>query len=195
MAKKPDVKGADVQEAAGAALEAGTVGDGGGPLDTSLPEGNGEEGMSFETDFNVEEEFKPEPLIPNATYHGAVTKVVYSPGTSTIDWTVTLHDNGGLMSDGETPVDGATIIYKNWLPKAGNEHEMTKNGRSTKRQSKINMLKQFAEDMKIGMGTPEIIRNSLLDQLWLGIEVDVVVSSRTWEGKIFNDVKKMKARA
>ena len=83
-----------------------------------------------ELDFNVDDEFKPEPLIPKGSYHGVVTKISFEPAKSCIAWSVCLHDNGGAMNDGETPIDGAYVYYRNWLPKPGDEDELTKSGRN-----------------------------------------------------------------
>jgi len=37
-------------------------------------------------DFNVDEEYKPEPLIPKGTYHGVATKVSFMPSQFCIVW-------------------------------------------------------------------------------------------------------------
>lgn len=148
-------------------------------------------GLSIDADFSVEDEYKPEPLIPAGTYHAASTKVTFDPAVQALVWTFVLHDNGGLMSDGETSVDGTQIFFRNWLPRPGDENELNSSGRATKRQSKINMLKQFSEQIGINMDTPASIITALTEQQWIGIEVDLVIQTREWEGKIFNDVKKV----
>lgn len=149
------------------------------------------EGLDIETNFNVDDEFRPEPLIPIGTYHAAVTNVTFDSAQQAIVWSFVLHDNGGTMSDGITNVDGAVAQYRNWLPRPGDENELTSNGRNTKRQSKINMLKQFSKVLDIDMSTPEKIITALTEQQWVGIEVDIAVSTREWDGKFFNDVKKV----
>lgn len=146
---------------------------------------------TIDADFNVDDEYKPEPLVPQGVYHAAVTGVTFEPGQQAIAWKLCLHDNGGVMSDGETPVDGAVVMFRNWLPKPGDEAELTANGRSTKRQSKINMLKQFSENLDIDMSTPTAILSALQNQEWVGLEVNVQISTREYEGKIYNDVKKV----
>jgi len=150
-----------------------------------------EEGIKIETDFNVEDEYRPDPLIPAGTYHAAVTRVVFDAEQQAIVWHFVLHDNGGMMSDGNTGVDGATVQYRNWLPRPGDENELTSNGRSTKRQSKINMLQQFSNNLGINMSTPEKIITAMAEQEWIGLEVDLAISTREWDGKFFNDVKKV----
>ena len=147
--------------------------------------------IKIDTDFSVDDEYKPEPLILAGTYHAAATGVKFDPAQQAIAWTFVLHDNGGLMSDGETGVDGSTVFFRNWLPRPGDESEMNTSGKATKRQSKINMLKQFSTQVGIDMSTPQIIITALTEQTWLGLEVDLTISTREWEGKVLNDVKKV----
>ena len=144
-----------------------------------------------ELDFNVDDEFKPEPLIPKGSYHGVVTKVAFVPSQSCIVWNVCLHDNGGAMNDGETPIDGAYVYYRNWLPKPGDEDEMTKSGKNNKRQSKINMLKDFSEELGLDMSTPAKIATSLADAEWIGLEVDADVDIDEYQGRFRNNVNRM----
>lgn len=151
----------------------------------------GDENINMDSDFNVEDEYKPDPLIPQGTYHASVTKVTFDSEHQAIVWTFCLVDNGGVMSDGETPVDGATTQYKNWLPRPGDEDELNSSGRATKRQSKINMLKQFSAGLGIDMSTPQVIIAALTNQEWVGMNVDLVITTREYEGKIFNDVRKV----
>lgn len=163
------------------------------PEEESFPGGEEEGVPEISTDFNVEDEFKPEPLIPTGSYRAKATKIIFDGEQQAIVWTFCLNDNGGFMSDGETPIDGATIQYRNWLPRAGDENTLTSNGRSTKRQSKINMLKRFADEVGIDMTTPTAIINALSNQEWIGIEVELEINSREYEGKIFNDCKRVKS--
>lgn len=165
--------------------------DGGG----DFAEEGGDFGADFniEGDFNAEEEFKPTPLIPRGSYTANVTDVKFSSEDQCIIWTVTLDGNGGYMSDDETPIDGATISYKNWLPKLGDENELTKSGRMTKRQAKINMLKQFGDEMNIDVSTPKAIVTALQNGDWIGLGVRITVGMREFEGRTFNDVSKMVA--
>ena len=143
-------------------------------------------------DFDVNNEYKVDPLIPKSTYHGAVTKVVYDAAGPAIVWNVCLHDNGGLMNDDSTPIDGAVIQFRNWLPKPGDENIMTKSGKNNKRQSKINMLKDFEGKMDINMSTPAIIAQALSEQVWLGLEVDVDIDIDEYEGKFRNVANRMR---
>lgn len=148
-------------------------------------------GYAMAEDFNVEEEFKPSPLVATGVYHSSVTQVKFNPADQTIDWTYTLNDNGGVMSDGETPIDGAAFVYRNWLPRPGDEDERTKDGRQTKRQAKINMLGDFSNKMGVNMSTPTIILESIANSDWVGIDTDVKIRVREYEGRIFNDIERI----
>jgi hypothetical protein len=163
--------------------------------DVSTPEEDYGEAAGYQgmDDFDVEEEFIPTPLIAEGFCNGAVTDVKFNSEDKTIDWTVTLNNNGGVMSDGETPIDGSTHTCRNWLPKPGDEAEMTKKGNQTKRQAKINMLHDFAEKMKIEMSTPKQILEAIANSDWIGADVQVKMEVRTWEGRTFNNIGRMVA--
>ena len=144
-----------------------------------------------DTDFDLEEEYKPEPLIPGGNYRGNVVGVTYEAEQHSISWKVALDGNGGVMSDGETPVDGNHQYFRNFLPKPGDDNEMTKDGRMTKRQSKINMMKRFAESMKIDMNTPAVIAESIANQDWVGLPVIVSIVLNEYLGVTRNQINKM----
>lgn len=148
-------------------------------------------GNLSELDFNVNDEFKPDPLIPKGTYHAVATSIKFEAGKFAIAWDFCLHDNGGLMSDQSTPIDGAHVFYRNWLPKPGDDKELTKNGRNTKRQSKINMMADFQKQTDLDMSTPQIIASSLADQVWIGFEAEIDVDIDEYEGRFRNVVNKV----
>ena len=150
---------------------------------------------NMDMSFNLEDEYVVDPLVPNGTYHGAVTDVSYDPEKLCIVWQFTLADNGGEMNDGETEIDGSKIYTRNWLPKPGDEDTLTPSGKSTKRQAKINMLSDFSRKMGIDMNTPAEIMTGINDSEWIGIEVLLTIEIREWEGKFSNDVKKVVAVA
>ena len=148
---------------------------------------------NLDMDFNLEEEFVADPLIPNGTYTGSVSNVSYDPEKLCIVWQFTLADNGGTMNDGETPIDGSQLYLRNWLPKPGDKEKMTPSGKSTKHQAKINMLSDFADKMQINMNTPAAIMQGINDAEWVGKEVLLTVEIREYEGRFSNDVKKAMA--
>jgi len=142
-------------------------------------------------DFDVTDEYKPDPLIPKGTYHGVATGIKFIPDKYCIAWDFCLHDNGGMMNDGDTPIDGAHVIFRNWLPKPGDETEMTKTGKSTKRQSKINMLMDFQNTLEVDMSTPIKIATALGEQIWIGTEADLDVDISEYLGRFRNDVNRV----
>lgn len=144
-------------------------------------------------DFNVKDEYRPDPLIPNGSYRANVVKVTFDPKQSAIVWTGTIVDSGALMSDGETEVDGVQIQWRNWLPKPGDELELAKDGKKTKRQSKVNMLEDYCRRLEIDMSTPLIIAQSIVEQTWLGLQVLIDVITSEWEGRIRNEVRRVSA--
>jgi hypothetical protein len=144
-------------------------------------------------DFDVTAEYKADPLIPNGSYSGAVAGVKFDNEKFCIVWDIVLQNNGGFASDGESQIDGMRVFYRNWLPKPGDENEYSKSGRATKRQSKINMLKKFADGMKLDMSTPQKIAEALQYQTWVGLDVRVDVSISEYKGEVRNEVGKMVA--
>ena len=152
--------------------------------DDSLP------GGAFDADFDLESEYKAPPLVPQGIYSANVIDTVFNAEDQTIVWTYTLVDNGGVMSDGDTSVDGVQMSSKNWLPKAGDENELTKNGKQAKRQAKINMLSEFFKDMKCPEKTAAEINKALTNKDWVGKRVKLTVGIRTYEGRLFNEVKR-----
>jgi hypothetical protein len=145
-------------------------------------------------DFNVDDEWKPSPLITPGTYHGAITDVKYDQEKRELGFVVTLNENGGVMSDGETPIDGTTHMARVYLPKPGDENELSKDGKQTKRQSKINMLKQFATNVRINLSTPTAIATALLNKEWIGLSVDVKLKVGEYLGVHRNEVERLIAR-
>lgn len=147
----------------------------------------------LETDYDLEDEYKPEPLVPGGNYRGNVVGVTYEAEAHAIAFKVTLADNGGVMSDGETNIDGWTGYKRVWVPKPGDRNEMTKDGRQTKRQSKINMQKRFADGMKINMNTPAITATAIAEQNWVGLAVIVSMTLSEYQGITRNEINRMVA--
>lgn len=149
------------------------------------------EQAQINTDFDLEGEYKPDPLIPQANYLGSITGVSYNPDNYGLTFIVTLADNGGYMSDGETSIDGGRVFKTVWFPRPGDEKTMTSDGKKTKRQSKINMLKEFAETMELDMGTKEKLQTAMENGDWIGIPVVVAVEISEYQGRKSNPVNKM----
>lgn len=136
------------------------------------------------TDFTIEDEAKEDPLAPQGTYNGITKFVEYNKNIHAIVWNVVAVNNPGLvLLDGETPVDGIEFQLNNWLPKPGDEKIRSKNGKSTKRQNKINSLKRFQEDMGIDMNTPQHVADAMENGDWIGISVVFKLGINTYTGK------------
>ncbi len=155
-------------------------------------DGNAAAQMVSNLDFNVEDEYKPNPLVPKGNYHGVVNKVSVQASQYAIMWDVCLHDNGGVKNDGVSPIDGTHVFFRNWLPKPGDENEMTKNGSSTKRQWKVNALADFSKALGINMIDGKTIATAIVEHQWIGLEVDVEVEIDEYNGQFRNSVNKMK---
>ena len=165
-------------------------------MDQAAQDFIGKEGMNIIiTDFDLDSEYKEDPLVPPATYFANVTKVWHNAEKNCISWQIVLDGNEGVLSDGETPVDGITLVYNNWLPKPGDEGTLSASGKSTKRQTKINMMKKFSEKMSIDMSTPQVIMENLQNQEWVGLSVRAVVAIREYQGNVSNEVKDMQVAA
>jgi len=149
------------------------------------------DGIGIQTDFDLDGEWKASPLVPNGTYHGAVTNVTFNVEKQAIQWEVVLNDNGGLMSDGETPLDGSKHFYRNWMPLPGDENIPDSSGRGTKRQAKINMLMQFSKNMKVNMNSGKIVAEAIANKEWIGLSVDVKIKIREYEGRFSNEIDRM----
>lgn len=150
----------------------------------------------FNGDFDLSTDAKAEPLIPNGNYTGSVVEVKLVPEKSKIQWKIALNGNGGFMNDGETPVDGANVFFSNWLPKKGDETEPAANGRGTKWQNKVNMLKAFADAMQLGdaFNTIPNMKAAIEGGEWIGMDVMVTINVQEYpkgSGKYSNSVDKM----
>jgi len=149
------------------------------------------EAPQINADFSLEDEYKEDPLAPQGQYFGNLVGVVVNSDAQCIEFKVVLAENGGVMSDGETPVDGSEHYNRVWLPKPGDEDIQSKGGKGNKRQTKINMMKTFADGMKINMDSPKVIMESIDEGVWVGISVVVKLDVETYEGVTRNVVKKM----
>ena len=143
-------------------------------------------------DFNLEDEYKPAPLVPQGNYQGNVTNITVDARGHAILWQIALDGNGGYQSDGETPIDGQVMFYRAWLPKSGDDSEMIKSGGMTKRQWKINALADFSKAMGINMSTPAVIKEAIENSDWIGIRVTMAVTFDEYQGVVRNQVNKMK---
>lgn len=146
---------------------------------------------TISTSFNLENDYHEEPLVPQGNYYASVTGVSLDTEKAAIVWKIVLQGNGAVMSDGETEVEGATLFFRNWLPRPGDETEMTTTGRTTKFQSKVNQLAKFAKGMSINMNTPQAIQDAIDNGEWIGLDVLASVTISEYQGTTRNDVSRM----
>jgi hypothetical protein len=137
-------------------------------------------------DFDIEDEFKPTPLVPKGSYTGHITEALFEGVMLAL--TVTLNNNDGVLSDGVTPVDGMAIKYKVWFPKPGDETALIKSGIMTKRQWKINNAKKVAEALGISLNSRTVIMESIADGEWIGIPVIAKIDVKEYLGEISNEI-------
>lgn len=141
--------------------------------------------------FNLNTDFVKPALISTSSCKGVVVGVSYDPEKNIIKWNVVLQDNIGIYKDDhKTPVDSSKLSYDNLLPNPEDGGEISANGLS-KRQNKINMLKRFADKMRIDMSTPDIIMAAIEGGKWLGIPVICDIIQEEWNGETFNKIKRM----
>lgn len=165
-------------------------------LESGSPDGTPEHpddaaALGANSDFNLNDEYKPTPLAPGGNYKANIVAVAHEASKYALAFKVCFVENDVLMSDGETQLDGTHEYYRCWLPKPGDENEMQANGKVTKRQGKINSMKRMADDLKIDMNTPQSIARAIIEQQWIGIPVIVSVDVEEYQGIIRNRITKI----
>lgn len=125
-------------------------------------------------DFDLEDEYKPAPLIPDGTYPGAITSATFN-GLQ-LSFQVTFNDTQTFLTDGESSVDGAILSYNVWFPKAGDDQVLIKSGTMSKKQWKINNAKEVGDKLGININTRTIINESISNGDWIGIPVHAKVA-------------------
>ena len=142
--------------------------------------------------FNVETEFVADPLVPDGTFKGLITKVELKPENGILEFTVTLEGNEGIYcSDGVTPIDGKISRYALWLPRKGDELLKSKFTALTVRQDRIRAIKKFSNKMNIIIGNDQDILLAIERHEWISIPVLASIKSRPFGGVLYNQIKKM----
>jgi len=154
------------------------------------PDDSSDAGLNV--DFNLEDEFKPVPLIPGGNYRANIVAVTHEASKYSIAFKLCFVENGVVMSDGTTAVDGSHDYYRMWLPKPGDKNELQSNGRVTKHQGKINSMKRDFDNLKIPVEDRkdrQAIAQSIIEQRWIGIPVIVAVDIEVYKGDARNRVQ------
>jgi hypothetical protein len=147
--------------------------------------------LNLTADFDAELEYKVTPLLPDGLYSVTVVAYSFNMEKSYILWELLTADNGGYLADGETPIDNFSLNVRTFLPVPGDEVNRTTNGRQTKRQFKINMIKEFSEKTGMDITTKEKIINCLETNEYIGTKFTVLISTKEYNGKYYNEVKKV----
>ena len=153
--------------------------------------------LNLDTDFDLPSDAKPDPLIPSGKYTGSITKVgvVKSErtGRQGVRFTITLSDTGALRSDGETPVDGAKVIFNLWLPMEADKGNRWSDGREAW-QGMVNSVDRAAKSLQVNMDSPGAISSAIANNEWIGKDVLADVQITEFEGQHRNEVKSLAAR-
>lgn len=149
--------------------------------------------MSLDTNFNLEEEYKPSPLIPQGSYNGSIIEARLDESAGCIIIKVSLNGSGAYKTDGETEVDGSHEYMRIWLPKVGDEDQMTASGKQTKRQAKINMMKDAFDKLKLQINTFDDIKNIVEMGELIGLDVVASIGISEYQGRVRNEVNSLVA--
>lgn len=141
-------------------------------------------------DFNVEEDYVPELLLPSGTYFGNVIEVKLDPESAILTFVIALEGNEDrMMSDGESLVDGVHVYYKVWLPKKSDKGELTSNGKD-KYQMKVNGLRKAQKDLGIEMNTVNEITAAIENSTWIGLSGRVTTKLKKVNDDLYTDVRR-----
>jgi hypothetical protein len=150
-----------------------------------------QQGFIIDDDFNLGDDYKPSPLIPNGNYYANVIEV--SLGDYMIKFKLALEGNDGVMSDGETPLDGQHETFIIWLPKPEDGEIYTSSGKQTKRQWKLNNMAETFAALGLEVNTPADITQAIEEQAWLGLNVIIKVGVGSYKGKPRNEINSIAA--
>jgi len=142
---------------------------------------------NFDTSFNVDNDYKPTPLVISGPYFGNIKEAKLDTKTASVIFNIVLDGNGeATCNDGETSVDGIEVESRLWLPKANDKNELNKKGNMTKFQSKVNMIQSFCERTGMNCKTFTAIQEAIDDSEWIGWQVVAQVEVETYQGRQFN---------
>ncbi|HED38708.1 MAG TPA: hypothetical protein ENI76_10780 [Ignavibacteria bacterium] len=149
--------------------------------------------VGMDMDFNASEEAIDIPFLAEGVYIAKIQSVMYKTDISLLEITWVLENNGGTYPGTEFSIDGAKVKQNIWLPKAGDEKEMSANGKMTKRQSKLNSLKRFCETLGVSGNTPEEINDAILSGSWGGVTGRITVKVKEDDYGIKEEVRKVES--
>lgn len=146
--------------------------------------------VAYDDEFDLDKDYKPVPLIPQGEYNGNIVEARMDDGIGAVVIVGQLQGNPEMMcSDAETPVDGQSVALKIWLPKPGDESAMTPKGNQTKRQWKLNNLKECMDKLGINAPTLSAMREQMAEGKWNLDNVTISVEVSTYKGQVSNDAR------
>ena len=183
MAKNPNVVDETTAHAASAEELLGA------PSDLGDTDQDG--GENALADFDLDSDVKATPVLVAGTYTGHITETKCDLKNALLILTITMEDTGGVLSDGITPVGGSQFAYRIFLPKATDKGQMTKSGKETKWQWKVNNLAKSLQALGIAAKNPADIMKCVANQEWLGIHVRCELTTDEYNGALQNNAKKV----
>jgi len=139
--------------------------------------------------FDLEDEYKPAPLIPDGTYPGSIIGASFNGIKLTFQ--VTLNETQTILTDGITSADGVTLPYSVWFPKVGDDQVMIKSGTMSKKQWKINNAKEVGDKLGISLNTKTVINESIENGEWIGIPVHAKIAIKDDDYGIKNEITQL----
>lgn len=148
--------------------------------------------IAYDDEFDLDKDYKPVPLIPQGDYNGNIVEARVDDEIGAIVLVAQLQGNPEIMcSDAETPVDGQSVALKIWLPKPDDGSKMTPKGTQTKRQWKLNNLKECMDKLGINAPTVSAMREQIAEGKWNIESVVVAVEVNVYKGTTSNDARSM----
>lgn len=157
-----------------------------------------EAGFQFDGDFDLEDEYEAPKLCPGGDYLGSIIDVsvrTASTGSKALVFPIILEGNDGVLTDGETSVNGHKVEFLIWLPKKGDENLMAGKSGLTKRVFKLNQVKEFADKFSFSMNNKAEMTEFIGNKDAVGTSVKVTVSCKVNDhtGRSENEVRSIYA--
>lgn len=192
MAKKNDENATNESIDAAAASGADFAGS---ALDSaSAANASDETANASVADFNLDNDVKIAPVAVDGNYFGAISGGKVDLKSAQVQIEITLSENGGVLSDGETPVDGYRFTHRLFLPKPEDKNNMTASGRETKWQWKVNNMAKFFANIGVNLPTLSAIDQACKDGDLVGIDVKVELTTEEYNGELKNNLRSVALR-
>lgn len=149
-----------------------------------VQDGSAASTTALDLNFDLKDDYKPVPVIPQGTYYCGITDTSINLKSGSIQIELTLEGNSGVLSDGETPIDGSKIMYHLWLPKENDDKEYTSSGRQTKKQWKVNNMHEFFMNLEHPVTNWSSIMETVNNKTLVGRQLMVEISIEEYKGRM-----------